>query len=86
MANLVATGRFRNAIYAPLVGESRLVGTILVANRLSDLSPFDSDDLKLFQTLASHTAIALENGQLEQSLSSLSGSRTSSSTRPTTTR
>ncbi len=64
--------RFRNAIYAPLVGESRLVGTILVANRLSDLSPFDSDDLKLFQTLASHTAIALENGQLEQSLSSLS--------------
>jgi diguanylate cyclase (GGDEF)-like protein len=65
-------GRFRNAIYAPLVGESRLVGTILVANRLSDLHPFDPDDLKLFQTLASHTAVALENGQLEQSLSSLS--------------
>jgi diguanylate cyclase (GGDEF)-like protein len=65
-------GRFRTAIYAPLVGESRLVGTILVANRLSDLSPFDADDLKLFQTLASHTAVALENGQLEQSLSSLS--------------
>ncbi|HXU85980.1 MAG TPA: EAL domain-containing protein [Verrucomicrobiae bacterium] len=65
-------GRFRNAIYAPLVGESRLVGTIVVANRLSDLTPFDADDLKLFQTLASHTAIALENGQLEQSLSSLS--------------
>ena len=63
---------FRNAMYAPLVGESRLMGTILVANRLSDLSPFDPDDLKLFQTLASHTAVALENGQLEQSLSSLS--------------
>src|SRR5258706_481541 len=27
---------------------------------------------KMFQTLASHTAVALENGQLEQSLSSLS--------------
>jgi diguanylate cyclase (GGDEF)-like protein len=65
-------GRFRNAMYAPLVGESRLMGTILVANRLSDLSPFDPADLKLFQTLASHTAVALENGQLEQSLSSLS--------------
>jgi diguanylate cyclase (GGDEF)-like protein len=64
--------RFRNAMYAPLVGESRLMGTILVANRLSDLSPFDPDDLKLFETLASHTAVALENGQLEQSLSSLS--------------
>ncbi len=65
-------GRFRNAIYAPLVGESRLVGVMVVANRLSELSPFDSDDLKLFETLASHTAVALENGQLEQSLSSLS--------------
>jgi diguanylate cyclase (GGDEF)-like protein len=64
--------RFRNGIYAPLVGESRLVGTILVANRLSDLQPFDADDLRLFETLASHTAVALENGQLEQSLTSLS--------------
>jgi diguanylate cyclase (GGDEF)-like protein len=65
-------GRFRNAIYAPLVGESRLMGAIVVANRLSDISAFDADDLKLFETLASHTAVALENGQLEQSLSSLS--------------
>ncbi len=64
--------RFRNAIYAPLVGESRLMGAIVVANRLSDISAFDDDDLKLFETLASHTAVALENGQLEQSLSSLS--------------
>ncbi len=65
-------GRFRNAIYAPLVGESRIMGAIVVANRLSDISAFDDDDLKLFETLASHTAVALENGQLEQSLSSLS--------------
>ncbi len=43
-----------------------------MSDPLSDLSPFDADDLKLFQTLASHTAVALENGQLEQSLSSLS--------------
>ncbi len=91
-------GRFRNAIYAPLVGESRLVGTIVVANRLSDLHPFDPDDLKLFQTLASHTAVALENGQLEQSLTSLSrlptptawcqwsSSSTSTTSRSSTTR
>jgi diguanylate cyclase (GGDEF)-like protein len=64
--------RFRSAIYAPLVGESRLVGTIVVADRLSDISPFDEDDLRLFEMLASHTAVALENSQLEQSLSSLS--------------
>ena len=57
---------------APLVGESRVVGTIVVANRLSDISTFDLDELHLFETLASHTAIALENGQLEQSLAQLS--------------
>ena len=57
---------------APLVGESRIVGTIVVANRLSDISTFDADELKLFETLASHTAVALENGQLEQSLAQLS--------------
>ncbi|HEX4898130.1 MAG TPA: EAL domain-containing protein [Candidatus Limnocylindrales bacterium] len=66
------TPRFRNAIYAPLAGESRLVGTMVVANRLSDISAFDDDDVRLFEMLASHTAVALENSQLEQSLSSLS--------------
>ena len=64
--------QFRNAMVAPLVGESRIVGTIVVANRLSDISTFDRDELRLFATLASHTAIALENGQLEQSLAQLS--------------
>jgi diguanylate cyclase (GGDEF)-like protein len=64
--------RFRNAIYAPLVGESRLVGAMVVANRLSDISAFDDDDVRLFEMLASHTAVALENSQLEQSLSALS--------------
>jgi diguanylate cyclase (GGDEF)-like protein len=64
--------RFRNAMIAPLIGESRVVGTLVVADRLSDISTFDRDDLKLFETLASHTAVALENGQLEQSLAALS--------------
>ncbi len=68
----MVTTRFRNAMVAPLIGESRVVGTLVVADRLSDISTFDSDDLKLFETLASHTAVALENGQLEQSLAALS--------------
>jgi diguanylate cyclase (GGDEF)-like protein len=67
-----APGRFRNAMVAPLIGESRTVGTLVVADRLSDISTFDTDDLKLFETLANHTAVALENGQLEQSLAALS--------------
>jgi diguanylate cyclase (GGDEF)-like protein len=66
------TGRWRNAMIAPLHGESTLVGTLVVADRMSDISTFDKDDLKLFETLANHTAVALENGQLEQSLAQLS--------------
>jgi diguanylate cyclase (GGDEF)-like protein len=63
--------RVRKALVAPLLGESTLVGTILVSDPLSDISTFEPEDLKLFETLANHTAIALENGRLEQSLEQL---------------
>ena len=63
--------RFRNALVAPLIGENRLMGTLVIANRLSDISTFDTSDLRLFETLANHIAVSLENGQLEQSLSRL---------------
>ncbi len=63
---------WRNALIAPLCGESSLVGTLLVADRMSDISTFDHEDLRLFETLANHVAVALENGQLEQSLAQLS--------------
>jgi len=68
-----ATGRrnTRKALVAPLLGESTLVGTLLVSDSLSDISTFIPEDLKLFETLANHTAIALENGRLEQSLEQL---------------
>jgi diguanylate cyclase (GGDEF)-like protein len=60
--------RFRNALIAPLVGEHRSIGAFVVANRVSDISTFDESDLRLFETLASHVAVSLENGQLEESL------------------
>jgi diguanylate cyclase (GGDEF)-like protein len=63
--------RHGGAMVAPLLGEANLIGTIVVADRLSDISTFGLEDLKLFETLASHTAVALENGQLEQSLDQL---------------
>jgi diguanylate cyclase (GGDEF)-like protein len=62
----------RHAIVAPLLGESRLIGSMLVANRLSEGTTFDEEDLRLLETLANQAAVALENGQLEQSLSELS--------------
>ena len=63
--------RCARRLVAPLLGESTLIGTLLVSDPLSDISTFEAEDLKLFETLANHTAIALENGQLEQSLEQL---------------
>lgn len=68
VADPASSPRFRNALVAPLIGEHRPIGTLTVANRLSDISTFDVSDLRLFETLASHIAVSLENGQLEQSL------------------
>ncbi len=62
----------RQAMVSPLIGESGLVGSMTVANRLTEGTTFDSDDLLLLETLANQAAVALENGQLEQSLAELS--------------
>jgi len=62
----------RQAMIAPLVGESGTIGTITVANRLTEGTSFGDDDLRLLETLANQVAVALENGQLEQSLAELS--------------
>jgi diguanylate cyclase (GGDEF)-like protein len=64
--------RIQQAMVAPLVGESGLSGRIVIANRLTEGTPFASDDLRLFETLANQAAVALENGQLEKSLTELS--------------
>ena len=48
------------------------MGSIVIANRLTEGTAFTSEDLKLLETLANQSAIALENGQLEQSLAELS--------------
>ena len=40
------------------------IGTMAVANREGDVATFDSDNLKLFETLANHAAMSLENHEL----------------------
>ena len=62
----------RQAMVSPLVGESGLLGFFRVANRLTTGTSFEADDLRLLETLANQAAVALENGQLEQSLAELS--------------
>ena len=68
-----ADGRsIRQAMVTPLMGESGMIGSMTVANRLTEGTAFDADDLRLLETLANQAAVALENGQLEQSLAELS--------------
>jgi diguanylate cyclase (GGDEF)-like protein len=57
----------KDAMAAPLVGDG-VVGVIVVADRVGDVSTFDADDLKLFETIANHVTVALENGRLIQRL------------------
>jgi signal transduction histidine kinase len=65
----------RDAMVAPLHGKAGVVGTMMVANRLGDVSTFEEEDLKLFEALANHASVALENARLvsrlEESLARL---------------
>jgi diguanylate cyclase (GGDEF)-like protein len=61
----------KDAMLAPLHGETRVIGLMVVANRMGDVSTFDTADLKLFETLANHASVSLENGRLEKSLAHL---------------
>ena len=65
----------RDAMVAPLFGEDEVVGTMLVGNHIGDVGTFDAEDLKLFETLANHASVSLENarlvGRLEESLAHL---------------
>jgi diguanylate cyclase (GGDEF)-like protein len=58
----------KDAMVAPLRGETRVVGAVMVANRLGNVETFNAEDLRLLATIASHTSIALENGRLEKTL------------------
>ncbi|MGH2786822.1 MAG: putative bifunctional diguanylate cyclase/phosphodiesterase [Actinomycetota bacterium] len=61
----------KDAMIGPLHGETRVIGVMVVANRMGDVSTFDSADLKLFETLSNHASVSLENGRLEKSLQHL---------------
>jgi diguanylate cyclase (GGDEF)-like protein len=58
----------RDALVAPLRGDGGILGVLAVANRLDDVSTFDGEDLKLFETLAAHATVAFEKEQLIEQL------------------
>ena len=65
-------GGIRELMACPLAGESRLIGVMIITNRIAEGTSFGDDDLRLLETIGNQVATALENGQLEQSLAELS--------------
>jgi diguanylate cyclase (GGDEF)-like protein len=61
-----------HAIVAPLPGDDRVIGTIMLANRFGVVRSFDDDDLRLLDTLASNASVALQYDRLEQAVLQLS--------------
>ena len=58
----------KDAMATPVFGEHGTVGAVVVADRLADVSTFDTTDLKLLETLVNHAGVSLENGRLFRQL------------------
>ncbi|MDQ3937273.1 MAG: EAL domain-containing protein, partial [Chloroflexota bacterium] len=58
----------RDLMAAPIRRGDEIIGKILVANRRSDVVTFSVDDLHLFETLANHASVSLQNGRLVDEL------------------
>jgi diguanylate cyclase (GGDEF)-like protein len=56
------------AAIAPVPGETRLVGVMLLGDRLGATTAFSGSDLRLFETLAGHAGMSLEFDRLEQAI------------------
>jgi diguanylate cyclase (GGDEF)-like protein len=58
----------KDAAIVPLTTDGVTVGAMVAANRLTEVSSFVEDDLRLFETLANHANVALANGRLVATL------------------
>ncbi len=54
----------KDVLAAPVTVDGSPSGIFVVAGRLATISTFDSEDLQVFQTLANHASVALDNGRL----------------------
>ncbi|GIJ26266.1 bifunctional diguanylate cyclase/phosphodiesterase [Micromonospora qiuiae] len=54
----------KDVIVVPLRSGKAVIGTLEVANRLGDTNFFRSVDVTVFETVAAHAAVALENSRL----------------------
>ncbi|NES30672.1 EAL domain-containing protein [Micromonospora terminaliae] len=56
--------RVKDAVVVPLRSGPVVIGTLEVANRLGDGNHFTPADIAVFETVAAHAAVALENSRL----------------------
>ena len=57
-----------DAILTVLRTEDRVLGVVLVGRRAGDVSTFNADDRRLFETFASHAGVLLENDRVKEQL------------------
>lgn len=72
---ILAALRANECIVAPLVEHNVVIGVLVVIDHESDVGRFDADDGRLFETLALHASVALENGRLIERLHEQAGER-----------
>ncbi|WP_431942560.1 putative bifunctional diguanylate cyclase/phosphodiesterase [Micromonospora marina] len=60
----LAERRIKDAVAVPLWSGPVVIGTLEVANRLGDGNHFTPADIAVFETVAAHAAVALENTRL----------------------
>lgn len=58
----------KDGIVVPISTDGLVIGVLGVGNRMANVSTFDTDDLRLFEALANHAGIALDNGRLIEQL------------------
>ena len=58
----------RDAMVTALKADSRVIGTILVGDRLGDITAFSPEHLNLLETLATQVGVSVENERLERVL------------------
>ena len=64
----LAANGLRDAIAVPLRGTDRVIGMLLVGERLGEVRTYDHEDQLLLETLANHASVALQKGELIEQL------------------
>jgi hypothetical protein len=68
LAHCMEARGIRQALIAPVPGETRLTGVMVLGDRVGASSSFTGEDVRLFETLANHAGLSLEYDRLEQAV------------------